>query len=380
MAGPLTGIRIIDATQMISGPFAAGLLGDQGADVIKVEPPGVGDPIRYFGAMRGGMSALFATSNRNKRSVVLDVKNPADLERLHALVATADVFMQNFRPGAAERIGLGEQTLRGLRPDLIYVSISGFGEHGPYVEQRVYDPVIQALSGMATLQGDKGPPHMVRTILPDKLTAITAAQAIAAALFARERNGRGDHVRLAMIDAMVAWLWPDGMWNHTLIGEGVENKLPGGFNLVFQTADGYITAGALTDKEWAGLAHALGHPEWVADEQFKTIPDRVKNIEALLALIAAGLRDLSSEQALKSLREEEVPCAPILNMEQVLCEPQLAANQMIEESDHPVAGPMRSPRPAARFDSAPPTDRRPAPALGEHTDEILAELTLPDGQ
>ncbi|MGB1880592.1 MAG: CaiB/BaiF CoA transferase family protein, partial [Gammaproteobacteria bacterium] len=314
MAGPLTGIRIIDATQMISGPFAAGLLGDQGADVIKVEPPGVGDPIRYFGAMRGGMSALFATSNRNKRSVVLDVKNPADLERLHALVATADVFMQNFRPGAAERIGLGEQTLRGLRPDLIYVSISGFGEHGPYVEQRVYDPVIQALSGMATLQGDKGPPHMVRTILPDKLTAITAAQAIAAALFARERNGRGDHVRLAMIDAMVAWLWPDGMWNHTLIGEGVENKLPGGFNLVFQTADGYITAGALTDKEWAGLAHALGHPEWVADEQFKTIPDRVKNIEALLALIAAGLRDLSSAQALKSLREEEVPCAPILNM------------------------------------------------------------------
>ena len=221
---------------------------------------------------------------------------------------------------------------------------------------------------------------MVRTILPDKLTAITAAQAIAAALFARERNGRGDHVRLAMIDAMVAWLWPDGMWNHTLIGEGVENKLPGGFNLVFKTADGYITAGALTDKEWAGLAHALGHPEWVADEQLKTIPDRVKNIEALLALIAAGLRALSSAQALKSLREEEVPCAPILNMEQVLCEPQLAANQMIEESDHPVAGPMRSPRPAARFDSAPPTDRRPAPALGEHTDEILAELTLPDGQ
>ncbi len=374
MSGPLSGIRVIDATQMISGPFAAGLLGDQGADVIKIEPPGIGDPIRYFGAMRGGISALFLTSNRNKRSVVLDAKDPADLERIYQLVETADVFMQNFRTGAAERIGLGEAALRARRPDLVYVSISGFGERGPYADQRVYDPVIQALSGMAAIQGGGNEPHMVRTILPDKLTAVTAAQAICAALFARERSGRGDHVRLAMLDTMLAWLWPDGMWNHTLLGDGVSNKLPGGLNLVFATSDGHITTGALTDKEWAGLARAAEHPEWLEDARFKTIPDRVEHIGAMLELIASAIRTRSSAAWIERLRGEQVPCAPILSLDEVIEEPQVVANEVIELSEHPVAGAMRAPRAAARFESTPLTGRRPAPALGEHTAEVLAEL------
>ncbi len=374
MSGPLEGVRVIDATQMISGPFAAGLLGDQGADVIKIEPPEVGDPVRYFGAMRGGMSALFATSNRNKRSVVLDVKRPADLERIYALVETADVFMQNFRPGAAERIGLGEAALRARRPDLIYVSISGFGERGPYADHRVYDPVIQALSGMAVIQGDKGAPHMVRTIVPDKLTAMTAAQAISSALFARERSGRGEHVRLAMLDAMIAWLWPDGMWNHTFLGDEVVNELPGGLNLVFESADGYITTGALTDKEWAGLSRATEHPEWIDEPRFKTIPDRVAHIEELLEAIASVLRTRPSAEWIERLDAEQVPCAPILDLDQVIAEPQVAANELLEESEHPAAGRMRAPRPAARFERTPPTNRRPAPTLGQHTEEVLAEL------
>ncbi len=374
MAGPLEGIRILDATQMISGPFAAGLLGDQGADVIKIEPPGIGDPVRYFGAMRSGLSALFLSSNRNKRSVVLDLKDEEDLERLYGLVEHADVFMQNFRPGAAERMGIGEDALRARRSDLIYVSISGFGERGPYADHRVYDPVIQALSGMATIQEDGGIPQMVRTILPDKLTAVTAAQAITAALFARERHGGGQHVRLAMLDAMVAWLWPDGMWNHTLVGEGVENQIAKGLNLVFETSDGFITTGALQDKEWAGLARAAERTDWIDHPRFKTIPDRVAHLDELLEAIASALRTRSSEEWITRLDAEEVPCAPILSLDEVIVNPQVIANELIEESEHPSAGALRTARPAARFSRRPASDRRPAPTLGEHTREVLEEL------
>ena len=374
MAGPLSGVRVVDATQMISGPLAAMILGDQGADVIKVEPPGAGDPIRYFGAMRNGMAAFFATANRNKRSVVVDLKQEQGIALLRELVATADVFMQNFRPGAAERIGIGEAALREVRPDLIYVSISGFGERGPYSDHRVYDPVIQALSGMAVMQGDRARPRMVKTVVPDKLTSMTAAQAISSALFARERSGRGQHVRLAMLDAMIAWLWPDGMWNHTLIGDGVSNELPGGFDLVFEAADGFLTTGALTDKEWAGLARATEHPEWIEDPRFKALTDRLGHVEELLDSIQSALRERPWREWIERLDAEEVPCAPILSLDEVLEDPQVAANELIEECEHPVVGTMRQPRPAARFDETPSSDRRPAPALGQHTDEVFSEL------
>ena len=219
--GPLSGYRIIDLTTMISGPMATGLLGDQGADVIKVEAPGIGDLVRLLGRPREGITATFATTNRNKRSIVLDLKDPADLDAFRKLIATADVVVQNFRPGVVERMGIGEDDLREIKPDLIYVSISGFGETGPYAGKRVYDPIVQALSGLATIQGNRGVgrPRMMRLVIPDKVTAITAAQAITAALLARERSGMGQHVRLSMIDAMIALSWPEGFAGHTFIGE-----------------------------------------------------------------------------------------------------------------------------------------------------------------
>ncbi|MFP8879049.1 MAG: CoA transferase, partial [Myxococcota bacterium] len=188
MPGPLEGYRIVDLTAMISGPIATMMLGDQGADVIKVEPPGSGDLVRGIGASISGMAPLFVTSNRSKRSIVIDLKQRRGVEVLERLVATADVLVQNFRPGAADRMGVGADAMRAIKPDLIYVSISGFGDTGPYANKRVYDPVIQALSGLASIQGDRvsGRPRMVRTVVPDKLTALTAAQAITAALLARE--------------------------------------------------------------------------------------------------------------------------------------------------------------------------------------------------
>jgi crotonobetainyl-CoA:carnitine CoA-transferase CaiB-like acyl-CoA transferase len=374
-AGPLDGVRILDLTSMISGPIATMMLADQGADVIKVEPPG-GDLVRNLGPNRGGMTATFVSANRSKRSLVLDLKTDAGIAALKRLIPTVDVFVQNFRPGAIERMGLGEDVVRALRSDIIYVSISGFGETGPYAGKRVYDPVIQALSGLAAIQADRdtGRPRMVRTIIPDKTTAVTAAQAITAALFARQRRGIGQHVKLAMLDAMVAYLWPEGMSGYTFIGREVRSsRAQIAQDLIFRTADGYITAGAVSDDEWRGMCSALQRPEWLADERFETAAGRVVYAAERLAMTAAVLQERSSAEWLERLDREGVPCAPVLTRDEVIDHEQLRVNALIEESDHPVAGRIRQPRPAARFDATPARIRAPAPQLGEHSREILAE-------
>jgi len=379
MGGALEGVRVVDVTTMISGPIATRILADQGAEVIKVEAPGVGDLVRVMGTKRGGFSATFATANRNKRSVVLDLKQEEGRSLLQRLVAEADVFVQNFRPGAAERLGMGETALRAVRPDLLYVSISGFGETGPYAHKRVYDPVVQALSGLAAIQADRdtGRPRMMRLIVPDKLTALTAAQAISSALFARERSGEGQHLRLSMLDATVAFLWPEGMAGHTWRGEGVRDaRARLAQDLVFATQDGYLTCGAVSDAEWQGLVRALEQPDWLADARFRSAAGRVRHAPERFGMMAEVLRRRTTSQWLKRLEAEDVPCAPVLDRSAVVAHPQIVANALIEESTHPVGGPMRQPRPPERFDRTPSTLRRPAPTLGEHSDEVLAELGL----
>jgi crotonobetainyl-CoA:carnitine CoA-transferase CaiB-like acyl-CoA transferase len=377
MAGPLAGIRVLDLTSMISGPVATMMLADQGADVIKVEPPS-GDLVRHMGPNRHGLTASFVSSNRSKRSLAVDLKTEAGMEVLRRLIPTADVFVQNFRPGAIERMGLGEAAVRALRNDIVYVSISGFGESGPYAHKRVYDPVIQALCGLADIQkdGETGRPRMVRTIIPDKTTAVTAAQAITAALFVRE-GGSGQHVKLAMLDTMVAYLWPEGMTGFTFVGEEVKaSRSQLAQDLIFQTADGYITAGAVSDSEWQGLCCALEREAWLHDERFRTAQGRVLNVKARLAMTAEVLATRSSDDWLQRLDREGVPCAPVLERHQVFEHEQIRINQTVIEMDHPVAGRIRQPRPAARFDKTPAEISRPAPVLGEHTAELLAEIGL----
>ncbi len=378
MPGPLAGYRIIDVTQMLSGPMATMMLGDQGADVIKVEPPGMGDLTRALGGKSRGLSPFFSTLNRNKRSIVLNLKDKKGVELLKQLVAGADVFVQNFRPGAAERMGIGEEVLREVKPDLIYVSISGFGEKGPYVHKRVYDPVIQALSGLADIQADPETrrPRMMRLIIPDKVTALTAAQAMTAALLARERTGKGQHVRLAMLDAVVSFLWHEGMAQYTFMGPDIGvARPPDTRDLIFETTDGYITAAAVSDKEWQGLVRALDRPEWLQDKRFSTPAGRVKYADVRLEMTAEVLRKRSSAEWLERLDAEQVPCARINRKADVLTDPQVLANNLIVESEHPHAGKMRQARPAARFEGTPSELlRQPAPLLGEQTDVILAEL------
>ena len=376
MPGPLSGFRVVDVTQMVSGPMATMILADQGADVIKVEPPGTGDLTRALAGRRHAMSPTFAVANRNKRSVVIDLKRPRGVELLKRLVARADLFVQNFRPGTADRMGIGELALREAKPDLVYVSISGFGEAGPYVHKRTYDPVIQALSGLASIQADpeSGRPKMLRVIVPDKVTALTAAQAMTAALLARERTGTGQHVRLAMLDAVIAFIWPESMAAYTFAGpEKAITRPPNTRDLVFQTADGYITCGAVSDSEWEGLCRTLERPEWLDDDRFKTPAGRVRYADARLELTAEVLSTRSSADWLTRLDAQQVPCAPILTRDELLSDPQVAVNRMIVEATHPNAGPMRQPRPAALFGGTPAELRSFAPTLGQHTGEVLLE-------
>ncbi|MGA2409918.1 MAG: CoA transferase [Candidatus Binataceae bacterium] len=380
MPGPLDGFRIIDVTQMISGPMATMILADQGADVIKVEPPESGDLTRLMGGRKRGMSPSFTIANRNKRSIAINLKEPEGVALLKRLVAKADLFVQNFRPGAADRMGIGGTALRDVNPSLIYVSISGFGERGPYTHKRVYDPVIQALSGLASIQADTatGRPRMLRVIVPDKVTALTAAQAMTAALLARTRTGKGQHVRLAMLDAVVAFMWPESMAGYTYIDDNVRvaTRPANTRDLIFATADSYITAAVNSDDEWRGLCQTLGHPEWLGDPRFKTPTDRIRNADIRLEMTAEVLATRTTAEWLEELDRVQVPCAPINTREDLLRDPQVAANELIEEAVHPAAGRFRQPRAAARFDATPPEQRIFAPALGEHTDAILDELGL----
>ena len=377
MPGPLHGYRIIDLTSMISGPLATVLLADQGADVIKVENPHEGDHTRASSNTRGGLSASFLHNNRNKRSVALNLKHPRGLEVVKQLIEGADAIVQNFRPGVAERIGVGEDAVREINPNIVYVSISGFGETGPYAYKPTYDPLVQAISGLASVQAgsDEERPRLVRTILPDKLTGITAAQAITAALLARERSGEGQHVRLSMLDAVVGFLWGSDMGSQTFIGNELPQQKAASFiDLIYETADGYISVAVQSDREWAALTRALDKPEWLEDERFKSPALRQDNINTRLDMTQQVLLTRTAAEWIERLEAEDVPCAPVLTRNGVLDHEQVRANGLIVEVDHPVAGPIRQARPAARFSATEAAIRQGAPQLGEHTVDLLSEL------
>ena len=373
--GPLHGIRVIDLTTVISGPVCTMLLADQGADVIKVEPA-EGDMSRRMGA-DGQFTPMFVSANRGKRSLSLDLKQPAAVAALRRLIGRADVLVQNFRPGTMARLGLDEPSLRADNPGLIYVSISGVGETGPYVRKRVYDPVIQSLSGLADIQADQdtGRPRMIRTIVADKTTAVYAAQAVCAALVARGRTGLGQHVRLSMLDTMVAFLWPEAMGQYTVVGKEAAAANPVARpDLIFQTLDGYITVGSLSDSEWRGLCGVIGREAWIEDTRFRTAAARSANAAERLTLVGEILAGGHSQDWLDRLDAAEVPCAPVLRRGEVMHDKQVIANELIETMEQPSLGTVRQPRPAARFDRTPARIAGPAPRIGQHTEAVLAEV------
>jgi crotonobetainyl-CoA:carnitine CoA-transferase CaiB-like acyl-CoA transferase len=308
------------------------------------------------------------------------LKTSQGVALLKRLCASADVLVQNFRPGVVERLGIDEAAIRQVAPSIIYVSISGFGENGPYAHKPVYDPIVQAFSGLTTVQAgaDDRRPRLIRTVLPDKLTAVTAAQAIAAALVGRLRTGKGQHVRLAMLDAVLAFLWASDMGAQTYVGEEISQRTAASFiDLIYETANGFMTVAVMTNKEWLALTRALERPEWLEDQRFQTPALRDQNIDARLQLTQQVLKTRTTEDWLQRLEAAGVPCAPVLTRAQVIAHPQIGASGILLESEHPSAGRLRQTRTAARFDT-PTLIRRGAPHLGEHSREILAELGLTD--
>ena len=356
-------------------------LADQGADVIKIEPLS-GDITRRSRqsiSASGEFSALFVSTNRGKRSLALDLKRPEAAEIMRKLITSSDVLVQNFQPETMERLCFGVPALRELNPRLIYVSISGVGESGPYAKKRVYDPIIQALSGFADLQAEPKTrrPQMIRTIVADKTTAIFAAQAVTAGLFARERTGEGQHVRLAMLDTMIAYVWPEAMTQYTVVGREATTADPTARpDLIFETADGYITVGTISDSEWQGFCAAAGRSALAEDPRFNTPGGRAENATERILLMAEIMKERPTAQWLERLDANDVPSAPVLRRNDVIANEQVVARELIVELDHPDIGLVRQPKPAARFDRTPAQIQGPAPRIGEHTAAILAEIGL----
>ncbi len=382
MNGPLSGFRVVDLTNVISGPMATQILGDQGADIVKVEARG-GDLTRGGGNRQGGLSAAFLNNNRNKRSIVLDLKRAEGVALLKRLAAAADVFIQNFRPGVVERLGVDETEIRAVKPDIVYVSISGFGEKGPLASKPTYDPIVQAISGLTTVQAgsDEERPRLVRTILPDKVTALTAAQAVTAALLHRAATGEGQHVRVSMLDSVVAFLWNSDMGSQTFVDAPVSIQRAASFiDLIYETANGYMSVSLMTDRQWLSFCEVAGRADLATDPRFATPALRDENIDARLEQVQEVLRTRTTAEWTALFDAGHVPSAPVLTRSQMVEHPQVAANGTLLEYDHPLAGRLRQARPAIRFEGSPSGIRRGGPELGADTREVLAEAGVAEDE
>ena len=376
MSGPLSGVRILDLSAVVSGPMATGILADQGAEVIKVETQG-GDLTRRVGPIKGDMTSLFATINRGKRAIVLDLKQEAARTILRELAEKADVLVENFRPGAMQRLGFGYEQVKAWNPRIVYLSISGFGQTGPYSGYRVYDPVIQAVSGFADAHPDfdTQEPRLLQTLMCDKITALTAAQAITAALHGRQASGEGCRIELSMLDAGLSFLWPEALYNHSFL-DNPPAPVPefGARQKLWRCKDGWFAMIAPQDEEFAGICRVFGKPELLQDPRFANMMLRRDNIDVWRAV----LEPIAAEQWVRPfvarLAAEGVPVGHVNFKADLADDPQIRHNESLMESNYPGLGRVRAPRAAARFNQQAADPQRLAPHLGEHTRDILAEL------
>ncbi len=378
MAGSaLDGLRVIDLTSHLSGPYCSMILADQGADVVKVERPGKGDETRGMPPFVAGESAPFMLVNRNKSSIVLDLKNPEDREACRGLAREADVFIENFKPGTAARLGLGYEALAALNPRLVYCSISGFGQTGPYRDRGGFDLIVQGMSGMMSVNGpEDGPPHRLPMPIADITTGMFAAIGILAALQARARTGRGQQVDAALYDSAVALgVYEAASYFATgrppaRLGQAHRGAAP---YQIFRTADGWITIGGASQAIWLRLCRALGRPDLAEDPRFKDNAARVANREALVEVLQAILAGAPTSHWVATLQAADIPAGPVQSYDAVLADPQVRAREMVAEIGHPGAGRMAVLGIPVKLSATPGDLRRPAPRLGEHNGEVLGE-------
>ncbi len=373
--GPLAGIRVIDLTTVVLGPFATQILGDMGADVIKVESPD-GDNCRWIGPSRNkGMGAYFAMLNRNKRSVVLDLKRPVARDALLRLIEGADVFVHNMRLGAAERLGFSYASLAARNPRLVYACASGFRKGSSKQEHPAFDDMIQGMSGMATLNaGPDGAPRYVPSVIVDKLTGHMLASMIGMALVHRERTGQGQEVHVPMLETMLSFLLVEHMWGAVLnqpeLGLGYPRMLTP-HRRPYATKDGYISVIAVSDAHWRRLFEAMGRAALIDDPRFATIAARSDNVDELYAVLTEGMRERATAEWLTILGALDIPCGPVNTLADLLQDEYLRETEFLQHTRHPLDGDVTITAIPARFSASTPSVRRLWPALGEHTQEVL---------
>jgi crotonobetainyl-CoA:carnitine CoA-transferase CaiB-like acyl-CoA transferase len=382
--GPLAGIRVLDLTRVLAGPYCSMFLGDLGAEVVKVEQPGVGDDTRGWGPpFAGGESAYFLCVNRNKKSITVDLKTDEGVDLIRRLAASADVLIENFRPGTMEHLGLGDENLRPLNSKLIYASLSGFGADGPMSDMPGYDLIVQAWGGLMSITGaPDSEPTKVGVAIIDLVAGLMLGKSIAAALFAREKLGVGQRINTSLLEAEVASLINAGS-NYLVAG-----KVPGRWGNAhptivpyqsFQTADSYLVIGVASEGIWRRFCQAIGKTEMADDTRFAKNADRVANRALLIAMLTETFRSRDNETWLEILNAAEVPCAPIQTIDQVFAAPQVRHRDMLIEVEHPTAGTIRMAGIPVKFSATPASVRLPPPLLGQHTNEVLSSWLKMNG-
>lgn len=376
--GPLAGIRVIDITTVVLGPYTTQMLGDLGADVIKIETKD-GDSTRHIGPSRTeGMSSYFATLNRNKRSVVLDLKRPAAKDAVLRLVETADVFVHNMRPGAAKRLGLDYASLAARNARLVYASAAGFRKNSSARDDPAFDDLIQGMSGAAFLNaGPDGAPRYVPTVLVDKLTGLTLASMIGMALFHRERTGVGQEVHVPMMETMVSFLLIEHFWSG-VFGEPEKGlgypRMLTPHRKPYATRDGFISVIALTDTHWSKLFAAMGRAALIDDPRFCSIAARSEHVDALYTTLTEGMTQRTTAEWLEILRAADIPCGAANTLQDLMSNAYLRETGFFTQMQHPVDGKVVLPAIAAEFSASPPGVRRLWPTLGQHTEDVLREV------
>ena len=379
---PLAGIKIIELSNMITCSLAAMTMSAQGAEVIKVEPPGMGDKMRPLGTQKNGVSGFFHNCNRGKRSLAIDLKSQAGVDAVKELASKADILIHNYRPGVMDRLGLGSDDLRNENSKLIYIAISGFGTSGPMADLPAFDHVIQGIVGFTDLQSSEaGSFDHIKTFICDKVTAYTACQAATAALLARTNTNCGQHIDISMLHACLSFMWPDGMMHRTLKDDDRFEMSPG--SDYFQTinySDGGIAVAPLTDTHWEALLPMLGYPELIGTPIYASVAARMSNMKEVLKVLKSPKKDIGVNKALEILMAADVPCSPCIKRDDLETVEQIKAIGALETYVTAAMGELTVPTPPILFEGKLSSQAEPSPLLGEHSKEILLELGWADAR
>ena len=372
--GPLAGIKVVDLSTIVSGPLCAQALGDLGADVVKVEAPPIGDTARIIGGIqKAGMTGFFAQFNRNKRSVKLDLKTDKGRDALLALIDSADVLIENYRPQVMARLDLGYDVLAARNPRLIYVAINGFGSTGPYATRPAYDMVIQALSGFAKELGSEESPRLISNLVADKTSGLTALSGVLAALFARERTGEGQRVEVPMLDAFASFILADSFGAQIFGPPPGDPSIADNLYRAWPTQDGHVAMIIIEDHQFKAICRVLGREDAADDARFATLMDRMTNAPSLFAMLGEEIPKHTTAELVERAAEEGAPLAPVNGLQELLEDEQALANSIVVDIPHAEAGSIPVLRSALRFEKTPSNIRRAPPMLGEHTQEVLRE-------